>query len=76
LPAISGDEYDLQFTVGGNYVWRTITTLQEWTPTDALWAQMKGKPVSVKIYRLTVLVNQLKQGPYVAAAPSTFSVGN
>ena len=76
LPAISGDEYDLQFTVGGSYLWRTITTLQEWTPKDALWAQMKGKSVSVKIYRLTVLVNQLKQGPYVAPTPSTFSVGN
>ena len=76
LPAISGDEYDLQFTVGGNYLWRTITTLQEWTPTDALWAQMKGKSVSVKIYRLTVLSNQLKAGPYVAPMPFVFSVGN
>jgi hypothetical protein len=76
LPPISGNEYDLQFTVGGDYLWRTVTTLQEWTPTDALWAQMKGKSVSLKIYRLTVLVNQLKQGPYVAPAPFTFSVGN
>jgi hypothetical protein len=76
LPAISGDEYDLQFTVAGDYLWRTITTLQEWTPPDAMWAKMKGQSVSVKIYRLTVLVNQLKQGPYVAPTPSTFSVGN
>jgi hypothetical protein len=76
LPAISGDIYDLQFTVGGNYLWRTVTTLQEWTPPDALWAQMKGKLISVKIYRMTVLVNQLKQGPFVAPMPSTFSVGS
>jgi hypothetical protein len=76
LPAISGDTYDLQFTVGSAYAWRTITTLQEWTPPDALWAQMKGKRVSVKIYRMTILVNQLKQGPFVAPAPSTFSVSN
>jgi hypothetical protein len=76
LPAISGDEYDLQFTVGGNYAWRLITTLQEWTPTDALWAQMKGQSVSLKIYRITVLVNQLKQGPYVTASPFRFTVGN
>jgi hypothetical protein len=73
-PPVSGDVYDLQFTVGGNYLWRVVTTLQEWTPTDALWAQMKGKSVSVKIYRMSLLVNQLKQGPYVAPMPSTFTV--
>ena len=66
----------MQFTVGGQYLWRIITTLQEWTPTDALWTQIKGKQVSVKIHRMTVLVNQLKQGPKVAATPFTFTVGN
>jgi hypothetical protein len=75
-PPVSGDLYDLQFSVGGNVVWRVVTTLQEWTPTDALWAQWKGKQISLKIYRMALLVNQLKQGPYVAAAPTTFSVAN
>jgi hypothetical protein len=75
-PPVSGNLYDLQFTVGGNYLWRVVTTLQEWTPTDALWAQLKGKSVSLKIYRMTLLVNALKQGPYVAPAPFTFTVAN
>jgi hypothetical protein len=75
-PAVSGDIYDLQFSIGGSIVWRVVTTLQEWTPTDTVWAQWKGKTVSVKIYRMTVLVNQLKQGPFVAARPFTFTVGS
>jgi hypothetical protein len=75
-PPISGDVYDLQFRINGNLVWRVITTLQEWTPTDDFWAQMKGKTIALKIYRMTILVNELKQGPYVAPAPFTFTVAN
>jgi hypothetical protein len=37
---------------------------------------MKGQTISVKIYRMSVLTNQLKAGPYVAPAPSTFSVSS
>jgi hypothetical protein len=76
LPPESGDIYDLQFTVDGNYVWRLVTTLQEWTPGDDLWAKWKGQGVSVKIYRMAILQNNPKAGPFVASQPFTFTVGN
>jgi len=75
LPAISGNEYDLQFSIDGNRVYRVITTLQEWTPLDAVWTSWRGKTVSVKIIRLSVLVNSPKEGPFVASAPFQFTVG-
>src|SRR5437762_8804172 len=76
LPPISGNAYDLQFTVYGKDAWRVITTIQEWGPSDALWATWKGKTVSLKIYRMELLRNDVKQGPYVGTAPFTFRVGN
>jgi hypothetical protein len=76
LPPISGDVYDLQFSIGGAEVWRVITTLQEWGPSDSLWASWKGKTISLKMWRMSVLTNDLKAGPYTATAPFTFSVGN
>ena len=74
LPPESGNIYDLHFTVAGSYVWRLVTTLQEWTPTDALWAQMKGHEISLQIWRMAILTNNPKQGPFVAAQPYTFTV--
>jgi hypothetical protein len=76
LPPESGDIYDLHFTVDGNYLWRLVTTLQEWTPTDALWPQLKGHKVSVQIWRMAILTNDPKDGPFVATQPFTFTVGN
>jgi hypothetical protein len=76
LPPISGDVYDLQFTVGGKVAWRVVTTLQEWTPPDATWSSWKGKSVSLKLWRMSVLRNDVKQGPYVGTQPFTFSVGS
>ena len=76
LPPISGDVYDLQFSVDGAEVWRVITTLQEWGPSDAVWAGWKGKTVSVRIWRMSVLTNDVKAGPFVAMTPFTFAVGN
>jgi hypothetical protein len=76
LPPVSGDVYDLQFTVGGKVDHRVITTLQEWTPPDATWAAWKGQTVTLKIYRMTVLRNDVKQGPYTPSAPFTFTVGS
>jgi hypothetical protein len=75
LPPISGDVYDLQFTIDGSEVWRVITSLQEWGPSDALWAGWKGKTVSLRIWRMSVLTNDVKAGPFVATTPFTFSVG-
>jgi len=76
LPPISGSAYDLQFTVDGQVVWRVITTLQAWGPSDTLWSSWKGKTVSLVIYRLELLRNDVKQGPFVATKPFTFTVGN
>jgi hypothetical protein len=75
LPPISGDAYDLQFTVDGKVAWRVITTLQEWQAPDATLAGWKGKSVSLKIWRMSVLRNDLKEGPFVASSPFGFSVG-
>ena len=74
LPPISGDAYDLQFTVDGKVVWRVITTLQEWGAPPAALPAFKGKTVTLKIWRMAVLRNDVKQGPYIAAAPFSFSV--
>jgi hypothetical protein len=75
LPPESGDIYDLHFTVDGSYVWRLVTTLQEWTPSDDLWNAWKGKKVSLQIWRMSILQNNPKAGPFVATQPFTFNVG-
>jgi hypothetical protein len=78
LPPISGDVYDLQVTTDGSVSHRVITTLQEWTPTDDVWSSWKGKTVSLKIYRMTLINNDVRPGaggPFVATRPFTFTVG-
>lgn len=75
LPAISGNAYDLQFTIDGKVVYRVITTLQEWTPPDAVWTSWKGKTLSLDITRITLLRNDVKEGPFKTAAPLTFTAG-
>lgn len=74
LPPISGDAYDLQLTVDGKVAWRVITTIQEWGAPDATLAGWKGKTVALKMWRMSVLRNDVKQGPFVASAPFTFTV--
>ncbi len=76
LPPESGNIYDLHFTVDGNYIWRLITTLQEWTPTDGLWPQLKGHKVSVQIWRMEIITDSPKNGPFTATRPFTFNVGS
>ncbi len=75
LPPISGSAYDLQFTVGGQVAWRVITTLQEWGAPAATLAGWQGKSVSLQIWRMSVLRNDVKEGPYTTTAPFSFSVG-
>jgi hypothetical protein len=79
LPAFSGNAYDLQFSTGGSVTHRVITTLQEWTPPDPLWRSWKGASVSVKIYRMTLISDNLPPlgagGPFVATQPFRFTVG-
>ena len=76
LPAISGNVYDLWFLIGGNVVHRVITTLQEWAPPAALWTTWKGQTITIKIWRLDLLHNDVKTGPYAPSMPFTFSVGS
>lgn len=77
LPPISGDVYDLQFSLGGSVVYRVVSTLQEWTAPDALWSSWKGKTISVRIYRMSLLSNDVRPGvggPFTATHPFSFSV--
>ncbi|MFI5289598.1 MAG: hypothetical protein ACHQ17_08105 [Polyangia bacterium] len=87
LPPVSGDVYDLQFSSGGKVFYRVLTTIQEWLPPDVsnssmiqAWQSFKGKQVTLKIWRMTLLRNDLvpgtPSGPFVATQPFTFSVGN
>jgi hypothetical protein len=79
LPPLSGDIYDLHFTVDGRYDWRLITNFQEWIPTDDTWNRWRGKTVSVQIWRLNILRNQPSVGqmdPYTSNTPFVFHVGS
>jgi hypothetical protein len=76
LPPVSGDAYDLQFTVDSRIDHRVITTLQEWAAPDEVWARWRGKSVSVKIYRAVVQTNDVRQGPFVSPQPLVFTVGH
>lgn len=76
LPPISGAAFDLHFTVDGKLDHRVVTTLQEWMPSDAVWARWRGKQVSVKIYRMDVLRNDPKAGPFTPSKPHSFTVGS
>lgn len=75
LPVQTGDIYDLHVSVDGAYVWRVITTLQEWTPPDAQWAAWKGHTVAIDFYRLTIAANIQEAGPYLSATYG-FKIGS
>jgi hypothetical protein len=74
FPPISGNAYDLQFTVDGKVAYRVVTTLQAWVPPASVWSSWRGKSVSLRIYRMTVLRNDPREGPFTATAPVTFQV--
>jgi hypothetical protein len=74
LPAVSGDSYDLQFSVGGSVVWRIITTAQFYQPPDDIWASWRGKTVSLATVRAFLKLNDVQE-IYQASKPLTFSVG-
>ncbi|HZS38342.1 MAG TPA: hypothetical protein VFF06_16010 [Polyangia bacterium] len=79
LPPISGDVYDLQFSIGGSIVWRVITTLQEWAPPTMPadpWPSWRGQLVTIKLIKMDVEANDPKAGPFVSPTPFTFTVGN
>jgi hypothetical protein len=71
---VSGDVYDLQFSVGGSVVHRIIYTSQRWTPPDSLWSSWKGQKVSIAAVRMTLKVNDITDGPFQASKPTTFTV--
>ncbi len=76
LPAISGNIYDLQLFVEGALQHRVVTTLQEWAPSEKLWSSWRGRAVTLTIYRLTLLKNDVKAGPYRPRAAFAFAVEN
>ncbi len=85
LPVVSGDLYDLQFSISGAVFYRVITSLQEWTPPatanrsmiDA-WKTFRNRQVSLKIVRAKLLRNDLPSDTYAyaAATPFAFTVSN
>ena len=75
LPVQTGDIYDLHVFVDGNYVWRVITTLQEWAPPDTQWSEWKGHTVSIDFYRMTINANIQQSGPFLSQRYS-FHVGS
>jgi hypothetical protein len=74
-PPISGDVYDLQFLDGSTLVYRVVTTLQEWTAPDDVWASWRGKTLDLRIYRMAVLYDNVKEGPFVAPQPTVLNIG-
>jgi hypothetical protein len=77
LPPISGDVYDLQLSEGGNVIHRVVTTLQEWKAHDATWASWHGKSLSLRIWRMSLLSNDVRPGvggPFVATHGFAFTV--
>jgi hypothetical protein len=75
-PPVSGDVYDLQFSTGGVLAWRALTTLQTYRLPDTEWAQLRGKPVSLRMTRLLVKLNDVESGPFQPTKPITFTVAN
>ena len=74
LPPITGDAYDLQFSINGTVVWRVITTLQVWTPPDGQWSSWRGKTISLRAWRMPLADNAPSPGAFTASAPLVFSV--
>jgi len=76
LPPVSGDIFDLQFRLDAqtDMSYRVLTTLQEWQSPPGLVDSWRGHTVALKIYRMGLLLNDLKSGPFVASMPTTFSV--
>ena len=74
LPPVSGDVFDVQFSIGGTVVYRIVYTSQQWSPPAALWSSWRGQKVSIASWRMTLKVNDLADGPFTASAPVTFQV--
>jgi hypothetical protein len=73
-PPITGTAYDLHFVDGDAIVYRVVTTLQVWTPPDALWAGWRGRQVTLRAWRLPLQDNQPYEGIFASAQPLAFSV--
>ena len=75
-PPVTGNVYDLQFSIDGVMVWRALTTLQTWSPTDAAWKLMIGKTVKLRPTRMQLKINDIQSGPFQPTKSITFSVGS
>lgn len=70
LPAVSGNLYDLHFSVGGKDLYRVMTTRQQAAVPREVWATWVGKSVRVDLYRAQLLLNDVADGggPFQAQA--------
>jgi hypothetical protein len=74
LPPLSGTVYDLQFGPAGAPIHRVITTLEQWAAPDALWQSWAGRTLEVRVTSLTLLRNEIKDGPFTGSKPTLFTV--
>jgi hypothetical protein len=68
LPAVSGYTFDLRILkkAGGAPVYRVLTTKQRCTPPASLWQGLAGEELQVELIRVSLLRNDVVDGPYRA----------
>lgn len=74
LPAVTGDVYDLQFSVAGSLDYRVLTTLQTFTPDDVTWGRWRGHAITLRPTRMTLKDNDITDGPYQPSKTIAFTV--
>jgi hypothetical protein len=73
LPPVSGTVYDLHLAIGGNDVYRVVTTRQRAGIAMGVWSGWSGQTLTATLYEAKMLVNAIAEGPY-QAAPLTVQV--
>lgn len=68
LPAVSGTVFDVHFAVGGVEQYRLLTTRQQTQLPAMRWQALAGQQVSVQLYSVKLLRNDVVEGPFKAAA--------
>lgn len=78
LPPVTGPIHWLRITVPGRACpLETVTTLNEWTPNDAAWKDLKAQTkgtLSFDVLSAYLQQNRISEGPYHFTRPLTFTV--